>query len=172
MNYSDSNQAASNKLLSWFSGLRQSEQKLMLVGTFLVTAALLWALVYKPVVTHIDNQVNIKNRLHSQLVQMQNLVRTTTKNEFVAVQPIPDGMTFSSWVDQQLRVVKLQQMVNRTEPIDENSISVWLQGVQFDLVIDWLQDIARTYAVQADQIDINVVDSSLGLTNIRMRLVK
>ncbi len=172
MNNLSSKQMAANKLSVWFNGLRESEQRLMVVGSLLIAMALLWVLVYQPVVAHIANQVNVKNRLQSQLIEMQNLAGSSVKSEFIAIQPIPDGVTFSSWVDQQLREVKLQQMVNRTEPIDENSISVWLQGAQFDQVIDWLQQVAETYAIQADQIDINVVDSSLGLTNIRMRLVR
>jgi general secretion pathway protein M len=161
-----------SKLSAWFSDLSQSEQRLLTVGGLLVGMALGWVLVYQPVVNHIDAQVSVKARLQNQLNQMQAMTGTTVNNSVTEVLPIPAGVTFSSWVDQQLRLVNLQEMVNRTEPIDENSLSVWLQGAPFDQVIDWLQTISTQYAVQVDQIDVNVVDATLGLTNIRMRLVK
>ena len=166
------NEQTQNKLLSWFYGLSRSEQKLLSIGTVMIISALLWVLLYQPIVAHIDSQITIKNRLQSQLTQMQNMSGTAVNNDFTSLQPIPTGVTFSSWVDQQLRAVNLQEMVNRTEPINERSLSIWLQGVPFDQVIDWLQIMSKKYAVQADQIDVNVVDSALGLTNIRMRLVK
>ena len=159
-------------LSAWFADLSQSEQRLLAVGSVLVSVAVLWVLVYQPVVRHIDKQVTIKNRLQSQLIQMQKMTGSVPNNSLTAVLPMPTGVTFSSWIDQQLRVVKLQEMVNRTEPIDQNSMSVWIQGAPFDQVIDWLQTMSTQYAVQVDQIDVNVVDASLGLTNIRMRLVK
>lgn len=171
-NESTMKESTQSKLSAWFAGLSQSEQRLLTVGSVLVGVAMLWVLVYQPVVSHIDQQVTVKNRLQGQLSQMQKMTGTAVNNKVNSVLPMPVGVTFSSWIDQQLRVVNLQEMVNRTEPIDENSLSVWLQGAPFDQVIDWLQIMSTQYGVQVDQIDINVVDASLGLTNIRMRLVK
>lgn len=161
-----------NKMIRWFNDLSNSEQRLLLVGGLLVGMALLWVIVYLPVSQHIASQVTVKNRLQGQLTQMQNLTDTAVTTQVNLIKPIPGGMTFSSWIDQQLRLVNLQEMVNRTEPINENSLSVWLTNVPFDQAIDWLQILSNQYAVQADQIDVNVVDATLGLTNIRMRLVK
>ncbi|MGJ8664091.1 MAG: type II secretion system protein GspM [Marinicella sp.] len=157
---------------NWFQNLTANEQRLLRTGTLLVILALIWVLVYLPVSKHITSQVDIKNRLQQQLQQMQVLTGSAVSAQAVEYKPMPTGMTFSAWVDQQLRAVNLQDLVNRIEPIDENSLTIWLQGAPFDTVIDWLQLIARQYAIQVDQIDVNVVDSSIGLTNIRMRIVK
>jgi type II secretory pathway component PulM len=86
--------------------------------------------------------------------------------------PLPVNTTFSSWVDMQLSQIGMQELVNRTEPVDANTLTLWLTNAPFDQVIDWLQQIHETHAILADQIDINVTDKSLGLTNIRIRLVK
>jgi len=160
------------QIKNWFATLSSSEQRLLGVGSVLISLALIWVIVYLPVTKHIEQQVNINARLQSQLSQMQEMTGDIGATELVSVQEIPINMTFSSWLDQQLQQAGLQQMVNRTEPIDEDKISIWFQGVSFNQVADWLEMIAKTYAVQVDQIDINVVDSSLGLTEIRMRLVK
>jgi general secretion pathway protein M len=172
MNQSQMSSSTKSKFSEWFSGLSQSEQRLLSIGSLLVALALFWVLVYQPVSSHIDNQVAVKARLQNQLAHMHELTGKATINQSLNVIPMPSGLTFSSWIDQQLREVNLQEMVNRTEPIDQNTMSIWLQGAPFDQVIDWLQSISTQYAVQVDQIDVNVVDASLGLTNIRMRLVK
>ena len=156
----------------WFMTLSQSERRLLLVGALLIAAALFWVMVYQPLNRHLDNQVKTKARLDTQLTQMQQLTQTVSTSQVSPVQPLPAGMTFSSWVDRQLQQVKLQQLVNRTEPVNADALVIWMQGVPFDQLADWLQQIAMTYAVTVDQIDVNVVDSSLGLTNIRMRLTK
>ncbi len=161
-----------SQLKQWFESLSNSEQRLLLVGGLLVFLALAWVGVYQPITQHIDQQVAFKNRLQNQLAQMQTMAGEVAPVQINQRQPIPANITFSSWVDQQLQVVNLQQMVNRTEPISESSLSVWLQGAPFNQVVDWLQFLFERYAVQVDQIDINVVDSDLGLTDIRMRLVK
>lgn len=160
------------EIRQWFQSLTASEQRLLSIGSLLVFLALLWVFVYQPVTRKINEQAVVKNRLQSQFEQMEAWNKNAMPDQSIKQFVIPQGMTFSSWLDQQLQKVKLQQMVSRTEPIDESSLSVWLQGAPFNQVIDWLQDISKNYAVRVDQIDINVVDSDLGLTDIRMRLVK
>ena len=85
MNNLSSKQMAANKLSVWFNGLRESEQRLMVVGSLLIAMALLWVLVYQPVVAHIANQVNVKNRLQSQLIEMQNLAGSSVKQTTLPV---------------------------------------------------------------------------------------
>ena len=152
--------------------LSQSERRLMVVGALLIAAALFWVMVYQPLNRHLDSQVKTKARLAIKLVLMQQLTQTVSTSQVSPVQPLPAGTTFSSWVDRQLQQVNLQHLVNRTEPVNTDALVIWMQGVPFDQLADWLQQIAMTFAVTVDQIDVNVVDSSLGITNIRMRLTK
>ncbi len=157
---------------NWLQNLTSREQRLLKIGATLVMLALLWVLVYLPTNRYLSSQADIKQRLEQQLQQMQTMVQSSGSTVTNTLTPIPSNMTFSSWLDQQLSLVNLQDMVNRTEPIDANTISVWLQGAPFDQVIDWLQLMANKHGILVDQIDVNVVDRSLGLTNIRMRLIK
>jgi type II secretory pathway component PulM len=156
---------------SWFSQLSQSERKLFLIGVVLVLMAMFWTLVFLPVSKKIDRQIQSKNLLTKQLAEMQGF-NLNAVNSISKQLPLPANTTFSSWVDFQLSQIGLQELVNRTEPIDANTLTVWLSNAPFDQVIDWLQQINNAHAILVDQIDINVTDKSLGLTNIRMRLVK
>ena len=154
----------------WFRQLSSSEQRLLLMGAVVVIGALFWRLVMVPVNEGIQNKANLSAVLSQQLEDMQRM--NLSGQQVATVQPLPAEMTFSSWVDQQLSVQGLQETVNRTEPQDDGTLAVWLVNVSFDQVIDWLQLISERYGVQVDQFDVTVTDTALGLTNIRMRLVK
>ncbi len=156
----------------WYNNLTQSEQRLLKLGSILVSMVLFWVLLYQPMVKHIDQQVVIKNNLQQQLVEMQAVNPALLSRSGQQKTSLPPNTTFSSWVDRQLNQVGLQQVVNRTEPVDNNTLTVWMNNASFDQVVDWLQTIQQQYDIAVDQIDVNVTDRSLGLTNIRMRLVK
>ena len=154
----------------WFRQLSTSEQRLLLIGVVLIVAALFWRLVMVPVNEGIQSKASLTGVLNQQLKDMQRM--NLSGNQLAVVQPLPAEMTFSSWVDQQMNAQGLQEAVNRTEPQDDGTLAVWLVNVSFDQVIDWLQLISDRHGVQVDQFDVTVTDTALGLTNIRMRLVK
>lgn len=155
----------------WYKSLSSSEQRLFSVGLVLVMVGLAWSYIYLPMNRKLDSQVEIRNRIHQQLIEMESMGEINF-NQKLSNLTIPPTMTFSTWVDQQLNQLGLQELVNRTEPIDANTLTIWLNNAPFDQVIDWLQSIQDSYGVKVDQIDVNLTDRSLGYTNIRMRLVK
>ncbi|MCB1582628.1 MAG: type II secretion system protein M [Xanthomonadales bacterium] len=152
--------------------MTQNEQQLIKIGSVLVSIVLFWVLIYQPLNKHLNQQIVIKNNLQQQLTQMQSMKPNVLTSVNTQKAPFPSNTTFSSWVDRQLSQVGLQEMVNRTEPVDNNTLTVWLSNAAFDLVVDWLQSIQQQYDIVVDQIDVNVTDRNLGLTNVRMRLVK
>ncbi|MEZ5470760.1 MAG: type II secretion system protein GspM [Marinicella sp.] len=152
--------------------MTQNEQQLIKIGSVLVSIVLFWVLIYQPLNKHLNQQVVIKNNLQQQLTQMQSMKPNVLTSVNTQKAQFPSNATFSSWVDRQLSQVGLQEMVNRTEPVDNNTLTVWLSNAAFDLVVDWLQSIQQQYDIVVDQIDVNVTDRNLGLTNVRMRLVK
>ncbi|MFC3194358.1 type II secretion system protein GspM [Marinicella sediminis] len=155
---------------NWYQQLSSSEQRLLLIGALLILAAISWRLVMVPIQNRLDAAVTMKAGLSGQLDEMQRIDLRSAQGK--GVQPLPVEMTFSSWVDQQLSQQGLQETVNRTEPLDESTMTVWLVNASFDRVIDWLQRISQQHGIQVDQFDVTVTDNALGLTNIRMRINK
>jgi general secretion pathway protein M len=155
----------------WFKQLSQKEQRLLVIGGVLVGLALIWRFLMVPLTAELDARLAASQALQQQLADMQQM-NLSDQGVSRAQVPLPAGMTFSSWVDQQMSQHGLQETVNRTEPQDENTLTVWLVNVSFDQVVDWLQQISRQHGIQVDQFDVSVTDQALGLTNIRMRMVK
>jgi general secretion pathway protein M len=155
----------------WFKQLSQKEQRLLVIGGVLVGLALIWRFLMVPLTAELDARLAASQALQQQLAEMQQM-NLSDQGVSRAQVPLPAGMTFSSWVDQQMSQHGLQETVNRTEPQDENTLTVWLVNVSFDQVVDWLQQISRQHGIQVDQFDVSVTDQALGLTNIRMRMVK
>lgn len=154
----------------YLTELSQRERNLLGLGTLIVALVLLWLLVYRPISTHIDQQVVRKQQLQEQLNIMQQAVGQIRPNQAQSRVPLPADKTFSAWLDGQLSQLNLQQAVKRSEPIDENTVTLWLQSVPFDRIADWLQSIHQKHGVVVDQADINVVDRSLGLVTLRIRI--
>jgi Type II secretory pathway, component PulM len=132
----------------------------------------LWLLVYRPVTQHLTQQAALKIQLQQQLDSMQHAAIRLTGQPTQTTQPLPLDKTFSAWLDGQLKQLNMQQAVKRSEPVDDRTVTLWLESVPFDQWADWLQQINNQYGVVVDQADINVTDRSLGLVTIRMRVTK
>jgi len=148
------------------------EQRLLFIGGGFLLVILLGVFVYRPVQHYLQNQVEIKTRLSEQLVIMEHDTRGLKPERLQPLKTLTPGTTFSTWIDGQLGALGIQQLVKRSEPIDVNTVTLWMEQAPFDQVADWLQQINDEYGINADQADIHVSDRALGLVTIRMRLVK
>lgn len=148
------------------------EQRLLFIGGGLLLIILLWVFIYRPTQHYLQDQAEIKARLTQQLVIMERDTRDLKPDRLQPLKTFAAGTTFSTWIDGQLGSLGLQQMVKRSEPIDVNTVTLWMEQTPFDKVADWLQQINDEYGIMADQADINVTDRALGLVTIRMRLVR
>lgn len=152
--------------------LSRREQQLLLFGSLLVVVVMLWLLLYRPMTTYLNRQAELKTQLQQQLVSMQQAASGLSGRPITTTQSLPSDKTFSAWLDGQLQQLNMQQAVKRSEPIDDHTVTLWLESVPFDPWADWLQRINQQYGVVVDQADINVIDRSLGLVSIRMRITK
>ena len=156
----------------FFTQLNRREKQLMIYGGLLILMVLLWLMVFRPVNSHINQQAELKNQLQQQLEGMRQTAVNLAGQQTTTRQSLPADKTFSAWLDDQLRQLNLQQSVKRSEPIDDNTVNLWLESVPFDIWADWLQRIDKQYGVVVDQADINVTDRDLGLVTLRIRVTK
>lgn len=155
---------------NWFLSLSDREQRLAKYGVIFLTVALLLAFVYLPVNRSLASKYMRLSNLKEQFTQMNQTLAST---QGVRTQgSVPADVTFSAWLDQQMVSLSLQSLVSRAEPVDENTMTLWLQNAPFDQVVDWLTKVESAFGVSAIQVDVVAKDKSNGLCDIRMTLVK
>ena len=155
---------------NWFLSLSDREQQLAKSGAVFLIVALLLAFIYLPVNRSLTTkQIRVAN-LSQQLTQMEQSLASAQGTEVKG--SVPSDVTFSAWLDQQMVALTLQSLVTRAEPIDENTMTLWLQNAPFDTVVDWLAKIESTFGVSAVQVDVVAKDKATGLCDMRMTLVK
>jgi len=156
----------------FLSQLSQRERQLLMVGGLVILVVMFWLLLYRPLSTHISQQVLLKTQLQQQLNSMQQAAAGLGGHQLSTRQSLPADKTFSAWLDGQLNQLNMQQSVKRSEPIDDKTVTLWLESVAFDQWADWLQRINQQYGVVVDQADINVTDRDLGLVTLRIRITQ
>ncbi|MFV0543767.1 MAG: type II secretion system protein GspM [Marinicella pacifica] len=154
----------------FLSQLSHRERQLLNVGAVLILLTLFWLLVFRPVSNYLNRQAHLKIQLQQQLSAMQQSAGQLTGRQVISQQALPADKTFSAWLDGQLQQLNLQNAVKRSEPVDDKTVTIWLESVSFDTWVDWLQDIHQKYGVTVDQADIIISDRPAGLVNIRMRI--
>ncbi len=155
---------------NWFLSLSDREQNMAKSGALFVSIALLLAFVYLPVNRSLESKYLRLTSLNQQLDQMK---QTLNSSKGTAVRgSVPQNTTFSAWIDQQMVALSLQTLITRAEPVDENTMTLWLQNAPFDQVVDWLVVAENQFGVSAVQIDVVAKDKATGLSDIRMTLVK
>ncbi|WP_154222180.1 type II secretion system protein GspM [Marinicella rhabdoformis] len=154
----------------WFLNLSDREQQLAKSGIVFLILALFLAFVYLPVNRSLASKHMRLQSLNQQLVQMEQSL--ATKQGVQTQGSVPNDVTFSAWLDQQMVRLSLQTLVTRAEPVDENTMTLWLQNAPFDKVVDWLTNIESAFGVSVIQVDVVAKDKANGLCDIRMTLVK
>ncbi len=152
----------------WFSGLSVREQRLAKFGAVLVALAIFYAFVYLPVERSIQQKVNSLNLLKEQLRMME----ATEPDDQLFTSKLSIDSSFSVWLDQQMVALKIENLITRAEPIDDQTMTLWLQNAPFDTMIDWLVEVEQKYAVATKQLDVVLKDRASGLCDIRVTLLK
>lgn len=154
----------------WLQQLTPREQQIFIFGSGLLLIVLLFTFVYRPTERAIRQKNQTLQTLQQQLAEMHNLRRPSGSS--TPRGSIPADTTFSAWLDKQMVALKLQNAIVRAEPIDQNTITIWLENIPFDPMIDWLAKIEPQFSVVVQQIDITTKDRNSGLCNFRLTLVK
>ncbi len=157
--------------MKWMKQLSKSEQKLLMYGGIILSIALFWALVYKPLTSSLEQKQRRFVTLRTQYEDMQN-----SKNSLVEQQKIEAkfhrdlNKPFISWVDEQLEKQALSGFVTRSEPKDNQTVILTFESITFDTLAAWLQSLEKNYAINISEADINLTDRSNGLCNARITL--
>lgn len=157
--------------MKWFKQLSESEKKLLKIGLLLIAVAVSWVFIYLPLNSMIDTKFKRNQELSQQYQQMLKLrdVINQQKSKNISIQR-DLNKPFITWIDEQLEKQQLAQFVTRSEPKDNQTLILTFESIIFDKLIQWLEPLESNYGVVISEADINLLDKSKGLCNVRLTL--
>ncbi|TPW09735.1 MAG: proteinral secretion pathway protein M [Halothiobacillaceae bacterium] len=156
----------------YFAQLAPSEKRTVVMGGVVLVIALLYALVWDPVMSGVAGlrQTVAENR--ALVVWMQSAaheIKTAQANRGQRGSVQRGGQSLLALVDQTARQGGLGDALKRVEPKGNDEVRVRLEQASFDEMVTWLTLLQRNYAVTVDTIAIDR-EATPGRVNVTLAL--
>lgn len=161
--------AALVRFQQWFTQLAPRERWLVVSAAGVVTVTLAYVGLWEPL---------LKARQH-RTEQLQEARALASRIEQLAVQvqshrggPVADlSVSVLAAVDQTARSGGLDKPPSRIQPEGDREVKVWIDGVSFDSLMRWLDDLQKRYGIRAQGVELERSDTP-GLVNVQLSLVR
>lgn len=140
----------------WWDGLGTRERLILIAGVAIVVPLLLWALLWRPLVGGVERLEADVAAQREQLRWMQNAAAEIDQLRGSGAQATAGlgGRSLLAVVDQSARGAGLGSGLKRIEPESADAVRVRLEGVSFDAVVTWLDELSRQFGVYASLVSI------------------
>jgi general secretion pathway protein M len=154
----------------WWDGLGTRERLILAAGALLTVPLLLWALLWRPLVGGVGRLEQEVDAQREQLRWMQDAAAEINQLRGSGTQAVGlGGRSLLAVVDQSARGAGLGNGLKRIEPESADAVRVRLEGVGFDAVVTWLDELARTFGVYASLVSIER-EPTAGQVSVRLTL--
>lgn len=85
-----------------------------------------------------------------------------------SVRPSGTEQSLLALADQSARAARLGVALKRIEPVDERQVRLWFEGVVFDALVAWLQELAASHGVRV--VEASIDRTAPGSVNARLVL--
>ncbi|MAA70819.1 MAG: hypothetical protein CL679_03710 [Bermanella sp.] len=144
----------------WYSQLASKDQLIVKTLSVCVLIALVVAWVWQPV-------INGKQQAMNRYTAEMNFHKKLKENAYLfsngSPQQVARGGSILSTVNNTAKVKNIQ--LKRFEPEGKTGLRIWLDQVNFNSLIDWLELLETTRGIKVEQISIDKVNS--GIVNVR-----
>ncbi len=140
----------------WFLGLEPRERMLVAGGAGALVLLLLYLLILEPVSSRYAALREGVAQQKKTLVWMQQAAQQAQalKRSTPGAARGLGGRSLLAVVDQSARAAGLGDSLKRVEPDGAKGVKVWLEGVVFDTMILWLDNLTRSYQIETSLITI------------------
>ena len=154
-----------------FDALQPREQTLVSSAAVLLVIALLYSAIWQPLSRsrkQLAEDLEAARNVATQLAQAELDVR------FAAPQNVPvvgADVSLLTAVDQAAKSGTLKKPPTRLQPDGENAARIWLEDVEFEVLMRWLLELQTRYGVTLDVVDIEKRETA-GLVNARISVLR
>lgn len=160
-----------NQAREWFAGLAPRERLMVGACAIFVVFAILYYGIW-------NSLANAHHKREKALAESRALA---TRLEVIGAEAmkarrsgggaVNRSMSLLSAVDQSSKSGTLSKPPSRLQPEGDAEVRVWLEDVNFDGVLRWINELETRYGVMVQTVDIDQ-QSSPGLVNARLSLVR
>lgn len=151
----------------WFNNLRRQEQLMLLLGSFVVLAYLLFAVILSPMSASVSSLQQQNEVAAESLVAVKALAK-----EYTALQKSGAGKTGSKQNLTRLidTTVKQSQLtMNRFQPSSSGDVQVRFENAVFNDIVAWINILESDHGVMVKDLSISN-GAATGLVNVSVRL--
>lgn len=156
---------------AWWQALAGNERRMLAFGGLAAALLLGWALLWHPLARRqaelrqeVDNQRRdlAYVRLGAAEVAQLRMLGTRSRGD-------REGKSLLALADATARAAGLEGALKRVEPVGARSVRVSFEAVNFDALVQWIESLSKTFAVQASDFSADRADG-IGLVNARVIL--
>lgn len=155
----------------WWEGLGTRERFIAIAGTLVLVPFLLWLLLWRPLVGGVNRLEQEVATQRESVLWMQNAAAELQRLRGSGGQADAGlgGRSLLAVVDQSARSAGLGNGLKRIEPDSADSVRVRLEGVAFDALVQWLDQLSRQHGILATLVSIER-EAGPGQVNVRLTL--
>lgn len=158
-------------MVTWWNQLAARDRRVLLVGGIVVAIFLIWSFVWHPLATEQDrlNKQLDNTRRDLAFVRVAEVEVERLRNAGVRSRADRQGKSLLALADVSARGAGLEDVLKRLEPVGSNSVRASFEFASFDMLMAWIENLARDYGVQITDFSADRVDAT-GLVNARVTL--
>jgi general secretion pathway protein M len=154
-----------------YDALQPREQVLVGIAAVTLVAVLLYSAVWQPIAKQrrqLALDLESARAVASQLVQAEAAQQSATPRAALVV---GSEVSLLTAVDQATKNGTLKKPPARLQPDGENAARIWLEDIEFDVLVRWMLELQTRYGVTIDVVDIEKRETA-GLVNARLSVLR
>jgi general secretion pathway protein M len=158
-------------IAKWWQGLQTRERQMIAFGGIACALLLGWAFAWHPLSraradlrTQVERERSDVAWMRAASAQAGELHAQGARSHVER-----QGKSLLALADVTARATGLSGALKRVEPTGGNSVRVSFDVANFDMLVDWLTQLARDYGVRVSDLSVDKVEG-LGLVNARVTL--
>lgn len=154
-----------------FEALQPRERLFVGAAAIVVALALVYAALWQPFAHWRQRKLIDLEQARNVAAQIEVLAAKVQSQGAGAAPAVGRDVALLTAVDQAAKSGTLGKAPSRLQPDGESQVRVWIEDVQFDSVVRWMNELQARYGLRIDAVDFERRPTA-GLVNARLTVVR
>lgn len=159
-----------DQLINHWAQLAPRERVMVIVAAVALALTLIFLTVWEPLVERRNQQAAALDNARAVAIRLEEIGAELGPGRNQSRPTVASGALLST-VDRAARSGLADTPPSRIQPEQDREVRVWIDGVAFDTLLRWLDDLEQKQGVRAQTIDLERGEQP-GRVNVRLALVR